>query len=399
MSMIIPEDFRIIAIICAYNEQDVIAQVIEHHIGQGVYVYLLNNNSTDNTVGIAKRYLGKGLLHIENFPQDAGFPEQNTKEFRLFDILTRKEQLAQQLNAHWFIHADADELRYSPWPDMTLREAIFYVHSKGYNTINHKNFHFVPTNNSFTPGAPLLQHLTHYQQRAWWVSPQQKIFKKPTGPMNLAMHGGHVQASEGTLLFPMRFLLLHFPLRTESAARTKIDTERGQRYSAEGLKRGWHTHYNHLKDGKGKVVYSPEDTGIVAFDLQKERLQILSEYSRETTLLEFLGNAPARDIKFDIARLMEWVNLSGYTGAPYSPAHITQAFKLCYELLAHLQNKETKADTTWTNRITPQIAPALSVIAQMLSAVQSLHQDAFSGRALATIQNHIYNTFHVQPPQ
>src|SRR5947207_3750881 len=102
-------DFRVIALISAYNEADIISQVIGHLVKNDVEVYLIDHHSTDDTVAEARRWLGKGLVHIETFPEDAGFPDELAQCYAWEKILERKEQLARQLQADWFMHHDADE--------------------------------------------------------------------------------------------------------------------------------------------------------------------------------------------------------------------------------------------------------------------------------------------------
>jgi tetratricopeptide (TPR) repeat protein len=100
-------DFRVVAIISAHNEGDVIYHVIGDLIRQGVSAYLLDHRSTDNTVEEAEKWLGKGLLHIEKFPDDSRYAEENKSQYIWRDILKRKSELATNLDADWFIHADA----------------------------------------------------------------------------------------------------------------------------------------------------------------------------------------------------------------------------------------------------------------------------------------------------
>ena len=59
---------RIVAMIQVYNNRRVIAACIEHLRGQGVDVYLIDNESTDETVAIAERYLDRGVIDIETLP-------------------------------------------------------------------------------------------------------------------------------------------------------------------------------------------------------------------------------------------------------------------------------------------------------------------------------------------
>ena len=110
--------FRVIAIIAAFNEGDIISPVISHLVENGIDAYLIDNHSTDDTVERAAGWLGKGLLHIERFPQSSA----DAAKFEWTAILRRKEELANTLQADWFIHHDADEIRESPWPNVTLKE-------------------------------------------------------------------------------------------------------------------------------------------------------------------------------------------------------------------------------------------------------------------------------------
>jgi hypothetical protein len=45
---------RLVAIIAAYNEEDIIGPALAHLIEQGASVYLLDDGSTDRTVAVAQ---------------------------------------------------------------------------------------------------------------------------------------------------------------------------------------------------------------------------------------------------------------------------------------------------------------------------------------------------------
>src|SRR3954462_7808456 len=104
-----PRDFTVTALLSAFNEADVIAEVIEHLITQRVDVYVIDDGSTDDTAAIAERYLGRGVIGLERRPVVDG-----VGAFSWSDILKRKEALAAEIDSTWFIHHDADELRESP---------------------------------------------------------------------------------------------------------------------------------------------------------------------------------------------------------------------------------------------------------------------------------------------
>ena len=120
-----PTHPTIVAIISAYNEEDIIGQVVRALIADGVQVYFIDHLSTDRTLDEVSPYRGRGVIGIERFPQDHdGKDQEMIGAFAWEDILRRKETLARELNADWFIHHDADEFRESPWPGLSLTEAI-----------------------------------------------------------------------------------------------------------------------------------------------------------------------------------------------------------------------------------------------------------------------------------
>src|SRR5688500_10280827 len=132
-------DFSVVAIVAAYNEADIIEQVLRDLTDQGIQVYFLDDASTDGTAAIAERFVGSGVLAVEQIGD--GGPG------RAFDwdrILRRNAALARALDADWFIHHDADEFRESPWPDLSLKEAIQRVDALGYNAIDFESLDFQP---------------------------------------------------------------------------------------------------------------------------------------------------------------------------------------------------------------------------------------------------------------
>src|SRR5215831_7393855 len=94
-----PEKFSVVAIIAAHNEADVIGQVVADLIAQGVSVYVLDDDSTDETVGVVERFLGCGVVGIEHLKDT--FQRGEPAGYEWERILRRKCQLASQLDADW----------------------------------------------------------------------------------------------------------------------------------------------------------------------------------------------------------------------------------------------------------------------------------------------------------
>jgi hypothetical protein len=255
--------FRVTAIVAAYNEADVIGQVLADLIAQGLSVYLIDDGSTDGTVARATPFLGQGLLQIER--------RSSSDRFQWGQILRRKEELAQELDASWFLHADADELRESPWADHRLAEAIERVDRAGYNAIDFQLFNFWPTHERFAAGEDLRQAFSHYQPGSWFDRLQIKCWKKQPQRVDLASSGGHEVVFAGRQVFPIKFLLRHYPLRSQAHAERKIFEERQPRFAKEEEARGWHVQYRGLRAGQD-FLRAPEE--LLAFDLPAARDQV-----------------------------------------------------------------------------------------------------------------------------
>lgn len=90
---------KIVATILAKDEEDIIAQNIEHHLEQGVWkIVFTDNNSSDRTREIVSKY--PEVAEIIDEPGD----DHNQSEW-----VTRMAQVACKLNPDWIVHLDADE--------------------------------------------------------------------------------------------------------------------------------------------------------------------------------------------------------------------------------------------------------------------------------------------------
>jgi Glycosyl transferase family 2 len=106
---------RTLAVMPVFNEADVIYHSVGALVAEGVDVYLIDHESTDGTAEAARPWLGRGLVHIERFPEDAGFPERNRHEMVWRDILRRVGEVTGEIDADWYMFVNADEFREAPW--------------------------------------------------------------------------------------------------------------------------------------------------------------------------------------------------------------------------------------------------------------------------------------------
>ena len=248
--------FTVVAIIAAFNEEDIIAESIGDLVKQGVSTYFVDNGSTDGTVEQASRFLGRGLLGIERFPSD---------RFAWREILARKEALAAQLDADWFIHHDADEFRESPWRHLNLRDAIRTVDRAGYNAIDFELLNFRPTSEGSRSGSDIRRAFEFYELGEPWNKVQIRCWKKLDMRVDLASSGGHDVSFSGRRVFPLRFVLRHYPIRSQAHGEQKIFRERRPRFDPAEREDGWHVQYDgiepghsFLRDPKTLTRYDPD---------------------------------------------------------------------------------------------------------------------------------------------
>jgi hypothetical protein len=245
--------FRVIALLSTFNEEDVIAPVVEHLIRQGVEVMLIDHCSTDATVERVQPFLGSGLIRIERFPDESRFPAEDAHHYAWRNILRRKEQLAATLEADWFLHHDADELRESPWEAVSLRDALQRVDAAGFNAVDFKALDFLPLHDGFRPGDDLRTAFTHYRPAASYDQLRINAWKKQPA-VDLASTGGHDARFEGRRVFPYRFLLRHYPIRSNTQGQRKIFAERLPRYDDTERSMGWHVQYQGLTPGASLLL-------------------------------------------------------------------------------------------------------------------------------------------------
>jgi hypothetical protein len=280
--------FRALAIMPAFNEADVIFHAIGALVSEGVDVYLIDHESTDGTVEAAKPWLGRGLVHIERFPEDAGYCERNRTAMVWRDILRRVGEVSGAVGADWYLFVNADEFREAPWPGVTLADALREVDELGFNAVNFELLNFRPTpQDAFVDGADVRRHLRHYEPPGPYDVLQVKAWKAQPAVVDLVHHGGHDLLFEGKRVFPVPFLLRHYPIRSAEHGRRKVLAERISRFAAEERAGGWHVQYDCYADG---ADYLHERETLTEYDGDRVRAALLARSLRELLVAPEVGD-------------------------------------------------------------------------------------------------------------
>ncbi len=248
-----PASFRVLAIVTTYNEADVIEQVLERLSSSGVHVHVIDNWSSDQTPEILEEFAARTIVTWERFPQSG-----DTGHFELENLLRRVEEVAAQSGADWVIHHDADEIRESPWPGVSLIDALWALQQWGYNCIDHTVINFRPVDNSWSPRDDLASSFPWCE---FGDTPadflQIKGWKPQVHRLTMASNAGHQVQFEGRRVFPYKFPLRHYSIRSQEHGERKILRERRPRWSEEERAKGWHVHYDHY-DEQTSFLWSSE---------------------------------------------------------------------------------------------------------------------------------------------
>jgi glycosyltransferase involved in cell wall biosynthesis len=235
-----PPSFDVLALVTTFNEIDIVEQLINRLRHNQIRVHVIDNWSNDGTAEVLEQFAAQDTITMERYPCKGP-----SEYFELEKLLQRVEELANSSGADWIVHHDADEIREPPWPDVSLRDALWAVEQWGYNCIDHTIVNFRPIDASWKAGYDLASSF------AWCEfgdSPghflQLKAWKPQANGVMMAASGGHDAQFEGRKVFPYKFVLRHYPIRSQEHGERKILRERQERWSPAERAKGWHRHYD-----------------------------------------------------------------------------------------------------------------------------------------------------------
>ena len=241
-----PADYRVLAIVTTFNESDIVAGLLDRLLSDDIAVHVIDNWSTDGTAELVAERLAHGRCSLERYP--AGGP---TPYFELRALLRRVEEVAHDSGADWVIHHDCDEVRESPWPGVGLRQALYGVERFGFTCIDHTVVNFLPVDNRFSSGDDLASSFRFFEfgdVASHFL--EQKAWKPQVEPVRIAETGGHEADFAARRVFPYKFLLRHYPIRSQAHGERKIFRERQGRFHPGERAAGWHIHYDEHAPGE-----------------------------------------------------------------------------------------------------------------------------------------------------
>jgi hypothetical protein len=336
-------DPTIVAIIAAHNEADIIAACLRHLHANRVDTYLIDDGSTDDTVRIAEAFVGKGLRGIEQLPP------LTPPRFSLDRILERKEALATELDADWFINHDADEFRESLWAGDDLRAAIARVDGMGWNALDFQIFVIPPVGDPATATATPDQPPQWYVPGATCDREQIRAWKRQAR-VDLRSSAGHDVRFDGRRVFPMRFPMRHYPIRSQAHGERKLFVEREPRFDPAERARGWHVQYETSVPDRAFVA---SDADLLPYDLTAARivssLANRDVESADVRIQELLRVIDALDSQVQ-SRVAAIDELRASIDGLHATLHAVRASSVTHEHdLAHVRRElhELRASKSW----------------------------------------------------
>ena len=312
--------FKVCAIICVFNEIDVIRECVEKLIVNEVDVYVLDNGSTDGSMSAIEDLLGHGLIAIT----PVEFLEDGQTVFNLSYLMRCKEQIAKSLNYDWYINVDSDEIRYSPWHDINLRAALEKVDQLGYTLVNFKLFNFRMIQDT-TRTTSIEDELKFYSLPGFHDINQVRAWKSHPA-IELASTGGHITSRPDSRVFPIRFILKHYPIRSIAHGIRKLTTERKARFSPTERRKGWHIQYDDIDENAiSNLIWNKAD--LTEFDFEKERRSLVAEGAE--VMATVISNTSSQLIREHYDQCI----LDKFNRAGFTPQHNQALMGIAHNLL------------------------------------------------------------------
>lgn len=242
---------KILAIMNCYNEKDIIIESINHILNQGLDVCLIDNHSNDGTYELVESTYANNSRVMIRKSKDYG------DNYEWQKLLEGTENISHEFSNQydWFMHYDADEIRYSPIKDVTLQQMITFIDDLGYNSIDMTVIDF-----RFTKDINVQQNYENnllsfeFGRRAGHFS-QVKCWKYAKDIV-LASSGGHDAQFVNRKVYPIKFLMKHYPLRNLEQAQNKVFRDRANRIQKEKSEKGWHGHYDNFIINNEDIVFN-----------------------------------------------------------------------------------------------------------------------------------------------
>jgi len=277
--------------VSVFNEEDIIEEMINHHISQGVELVVLDTGSTDATYEICKKLANNNQIKLF---------QNKVTQWDLAGNLRMTYDLALKESPDWIIHMDADEFFESGKNGINLEKAIMKVDSKGYNLIQFDRFEFFITDNDEETETSIVKKLNYYSHETDFIYRAWKFFP---GIENSYTGGHYPIFPKGYTykIYPEKFVCRHYMFRSKNQASKKLNQRLGRLENMPDLKMGWNTHYQRTIE---------ENKQIVADHKLLTKYNEDNNWNYEEKLSYYTGKNPKRNDIFSEKGILKMEHLS-----------------------------------------------------------------------------------------
>lgn len=229
-----------------YNDEDIIHEVLEHNIAQGLEFVVLDNGSSDSTFDICKEFLNKGILNLFQY---------ESKNWDYPTILRMIYDMALVYSPDWVVYCDSDEMFESGMNNLILKDVTSKADNENYNMIQFDRFDFHMTNsdieksNSIKKRLPYYLHNIDFLYRAWKYYPGIRIRDG----------GGHIPIfPEGHKykIYPQKCVIRHYMYRSKEQAEKRLASRIKRTQDTPETKAGMkNIHYKKISERKFPPIY------------------------------------------------------------------------------------------------------------------------------------------------
>jgi hypothetical protein len=245
----------VLAVVSQFNEVDIIEPVINHLLTQGIDVHVIDNWSNDGSYEAVEELSNQNPKRVSL----ERFPRRNSHKYEWKKILQRVTEVGKERPQYkWIISNDADEIRWSPWPGINLQKAISFIDDMGFNIVDYTVFNFSATKDGYRRGMDPAEFFEYgdFGHEGWHFM-QLKTWQN-NSDADIASSSGHLVNVPNPKIFPLKFLLAHYSLRSSEQAAKKVFQDRKPRFLSDERKRGWHSHYDKI-DNKQSFIHDKKE--------------------------------------------------------------------------------------------------------------------------------------------
>ena len=237
---------KVIGMLSVFNDEDIIREVIEDLLSQGLELVVLDNGSTDNTFQICEKFQGRGILQLKQFKTENFIYNLNLLLRMLYDMALTE-------SPDWVLRSDSDEFFESGIPKKNLKEAIEQVDLEGFNLVQFDLLDFFMTDDDNESAKSIKEKFPYYSWHGDYLYRAWKYFPGIT----IGYAGGHYPIfPEGYLykIYPKKFAMRHYKFRSKKQAEKKMfSTIRGTQYEkSKGSGKKTNESKDYVKSGLGK---------------------------------------------------------------------------------------------------------------------------------------------------